>query len=165
MKIFPNKVVIQVTFVWEPSHWIGKTSCPTLGEDLDHVIWWKRSLISSILQGQGSSFEENDGHYHRNISNATLFLYLSCISATCNNPLSILSPIGTPPSAAHLSNTISSRLPNIAPYLTYPLDTSTSIGSLPTVDGLDVHIAWYSEQKNQINYVKGKKPKARRWNY
>jgi hypothetical protein len=30
IKLFPNEVVVQVTNVWKPSHWIGETTCPTL---------------------------------------------------------------------------------------------------------------------------------------
>jgi hypothetical protein len=38
VKIFPNEVVVQVTRVWKPGHWIGETSCPTLGEGLGQII-------------------------------------------------------------------------------------------------------------------------------
>jgi hypothetical protein len=59
VKMFSNEVAIQVMRVWKPGHWIGETSCPTLSEGLGQIIRWKTSLVSPILEGQGSSVGQN----------------------------------------------------------------------------------------------------------
>jgi hypothetical protein len=95
VKLFPNEVPVQVTRIWKPSHWIGETSCPTLSEGLGHVIRWKRSLVSSILQGQGSSIGQNQGQYHRCMEKASLSPKLGCTSIIYDYPLSTPSPVHT----------------------------------------------------------------------
>jgi hypothetical protein len=79
----------------KPSHWNGEMSCPTLSEGLGHVIRWKRSLVSSILQGQGSSIGQNQGQYHRCMEKASLSPKLGCTSIIYDYPLSTPSPVHT----------------------------------------------------------------------
>jgi hypothetical protein len=138
VKLFPNEVAVQVTKVWKPSHWIGETSCPILSEGLGHVIRWKRSLVSCISEGRGSSIGQNQGHYHRRMENTSLSPELSCASVTYDYPSRTPSPTGTPPSGTQSLNTTSASPSSIAPYLTHPGDASGSIGNLPFLDGLGV---------------------------
>ena len=138
IKLFPNEVVVQVTLVWKPSHWIGETSYPTLTKDLGHVIRWKRSLVSSILQGQGSLIGENHGQYQRHMDNAPLSPELSCAFAAYDYLPSIPSPVSTPPSTIQSLSTTYPRPSNRTRYLTYLGGTSGSIDNLPFIDGLGV---------------------------
>jgi hypothetical protein len=91
----------------------------------------EKNLVSSIVQGQGSSIGKNHNHYKRHMDNAPLSPGLSCACATYDYPPSTPSPITTPPSATQSLRTTSQ-------YVTQPRDESGSIGNLPFVDGLVV---------------------------
>jgi hypothetical protein len=138
IKLFPNEMAVQVTRVWKPSHWIGETSCPTLSEGLGHVIRWKRSFFSSIIQGQGSLLEKNHGQYQRHMDNAPLSPELSCASTAYDYPPSTPSPVSTPPSTTQSLSTTYPRPFSGTTYLIHPEDASSSIGNLLFVDGLGV---------------------------
>jgi hypothetical protein len=95
-------------------------------------------LVSSIVQGQGSSIGENHSHYERHMDNAPLSLEISCAFTAYDYLPSTPSPITTPPSATQSLKTTSPIPSSIAPYVTQSRHESGSIGNLPFVDGLGV---------------------------